>query len=274
MISEAEDFAAEVHELYALLKGRSPSTWGLRTQFQDWSIKDVILHLYSSDVLCAASLASESNYRALKADINERRCDGLSMIEESRERYPELAGDTLFKLWYVQANAVADALKLCDPVQRLAWSGPSMSARMMAIARQMETWAHSQEIYDCLGLHRPTSERLVNIVEIGVKTYRWTFKNRALDPPVPMPRVELTAPDGKIWRWNADGETTDRVVGLALEFCQVVTQVRNIADTRLHVYGYAANEWMKMAQCFAGPPSDPPEVGVRFCQVKENSENQ
>jgi hypothetical protein len=51
--------------------------------------------------------------------------------------------------------------------------------------------------------------------------------------------------------------------GRATEFCQVVTQCRNIADTSLKVSGDVARQWMAVAQCFAGPPQDPPAPGVR-----------
>ncbi len=44
---------------------------------------------------------------------------------------------------------------------------------------------------------------------------------------------------------------------------QVVTQTRNVADTRLEVTGPVATQWMSIAQCFAGMPVDPPEPGTR-----------
>jgi hypothetical protein len=49
-----------------------------------------------------------------------------------------------------------------------------------------------------------------------------------------------------------------------VEFCQVVAQTRNIEDTALRVSGEVAHEWMSLAQCFAGPPVDPPAPGSRF----------
>ncbi len=48
-----------------------------------------------------------------------------------------------------------------------------------------------------------------------------------------------------------------------MEFCQVVAQTRNVADTRLVVKGDTAQRWMQIAQCFAGPPNDPPAKGTR-----------
>jgi hypothetical protein len=53
------------------------------------------------------------------------------------------------------------------------------------------------------------------------------------------------------------------VRGDALEFCQVVTQTRNVADTALEVVGDVATRWMSIAQCFAGGPVDPPKPGER-----------
>ena len=53
----------------------------------------------------------------------------------------------------------------------------------------------------------------------------------------------------------------------AVEFAQVVTQTRNIADTSLEVNGEVAREWMSIAQCFAGRKVMPPEVGTRFCMM-------
>jgi hypothetical protein len=45
------------------------------------------------------------------------------------------------------------------------------------------------------------------------------------------------------------------VHGSAIDFCLVVTQRRHLADTALVVEGDAAQEWMALAQAFAGPPT-------------------
>ena len=126
----------------------------------------------------------------------------------------------------------------------------------------METWAHGWELYDLLERPRRHGERLRNIATIGVRTFGWTFANRELAVPAPTPYVELQAPDGSRWCWNEPRED-EAVIGDAVEFCQVVTQVRNIADTGLTVHGDVAARWMAIAQCFAGPPSEPPAAGTR-----------
>lgn len=133
---------------------------------------------------------------------------------------------------------------------------------MFASARQMETWAHGQEIYDLVRVERNHTDRIKNIAHRGVRTYRWTFENRGEPIPGSEPYVRLTSPSGAIWEWNAPSED-NRVEGKAVEFCQVVTQVRNVADTGLVVAGKPATRWMAIAQCVAGPPENPPAPGER-----------
>ena len=156
---------------------------------------------------------------------------------------------------------IAEQMATLDPKARLPWYGPQMSARSFATARMMEVWAHGQDIYDVLGKQRTPTSRLKHIAHIGVTTFGWTFVNRKLPVPAVVPHVALTGPDGSTWTWG-EPSSTDFVSGDAEEFCLVVTQRRNIADTALHCGGSAA-QWLPIAQCFAGPPADPPEPGVR-----------
>ncbi len=87
----------------------------------------------------------------------------------------------------------------------------------------------------------------------------WRFPN-------PRPQLVLTAPSGEIWTYGEDAGD-ERIEGAAEQFCQVVTQTRNIADTELVVTGPNAKHWMNIAQCFAGPPNDPPKPGLRKMRV-------
>lgn len=78
-----------------------------------------------------------------------------------------------------------------------------------------------------------------------------------------MPFVKLTAPSGEVWSFGEEN-ASNRIEGNASEFCQVVTQTRNIKDTVLTVIGPVAEDWMSKAQCFAGGRNDPPAPGTRF----------
>jgi len=263
MLQEITDFHAEGRELRSLLITLSEADWQRKTLFKDWTVNDVVLHLHCSDISAAASARDAAEYETLRAQIGERRKGGKSMIQESRERFPDLRGRALLARWWDQLEALCALLADKDPSARLAWAGPGMGVRMFTTARQMETWAHGQEVYDVMGKDRTFHDRLKNIAVIGVKTFGWTFTNRKLPVPTDVPYVRITGPAGEVWAWNDPASPTS-VEGDAVEFCQVVAQTRNIADTKLVVKGETAQRWMAIAQCFAGPPNDPPAKGTRF----------
>ncbi len=169
-------------------------------------------------------------------------------------------GEELFSTWRDYAHDMAGRWSGLDPKLRVKWAGPSMSVRSSMSARQMETWAHAQEIFDLAGVKRQDADRIRNVVMLGVNAYGWSFKVHGKEPPGPMPKLALTAPSGDVWTY---GEGEGNITGSAVEFCQVVTQTRNIADTSLQVEGEAARAWMANAQCFAGPPETPPAPGTR-----------
>lgn len=263
MLPQAVDFRAEVEALHDLLSTLSDADWDRETGFKRWTINDVIQHLHAGDQMAAASVESPEAFASLRAAVQARRDAGLTRVQETRERMGDLTGHRLRDRWRDTALMLADQLALLSVQTRLKWAGPDMSLRMFTTARQMETWAHGQAIYDLMGATREPTERLRHIAEIGVRTYGWTFANRHQTPPGPAPYVVLEAPGGDTWTWNEPSET-NRVEGPAEAFCQVVTQTRNIADTPLRVVGETARLWMSLAQCFAGPPETPPAPGTRF----------
>ena len=114
-----------------------------------------------------------------------------------------------------------------------------------------------------LSADREEHDRIRNIVVLGINTFGWTLKVRGEKSPEPMPFVSLVSPSGEVWIY---GESQQRnfTQGDAVEFAQVVTQTRNIADTSLTVVGHSASDWMSNAQCFAGGSNLTPEKGFRF----------
>ncbi|MEE9278326.1 MAG: maleylpyruvate isomerase family mycothiol-dependent enzyme, partial [Dehalococcoidia bacterium] len=120
-------------------------------------------------------------------------------------------------------------------------------------ARLMETWSHGLDIVDVVNAERPDTDRLRHVATLGIRTRAFSYVNRGLEPPHVPVYVELTAPSGAIWTFGEKG-APDRITGSASDFCRVVTQRRHLADTALVIVGEAAQEWMHVAQAFAGPP--------------------
>jgi uncharacterized protein (TIGR03084 family) len=258
-----DDFRTEGAELYTLLRDMDTGYWTQHSSFKNWTLWDVVAHLHLSDHMALTSVSSAVDFRALMQAMRastSMRGYATEWLRGNNEHPP--TGPELLERWHNLLGELCNRLASADPNERFEWAGPGMKARMFATARQMETWAHGWEVYDLMGVTRTHSDRIKNIATIGVRTYGWTFSNRKLPVPDDIPHVALTAPSGAIWTWN-DPDTEHYVTGDAVEFCQVVTQTRNIADTQLDVRGDNAIAWMNIAQCFAGPPEDPPAPGTR-----------
>jgi uncharacterized protein (TIGR03084 family) len=130
-----------------------------------------------------------------------------------------------------------------------------MSATSFLTARLMETWSHGLDVVDVVGVARPDTDRLRHVVFLGVRTRDFSYINRGQAPDPRPVRVGLTAPSGAMWAYG-EVDAHDRITGPARDFCRVVTQRRHVADTELVVTGSAAEEWMRLAQAFAGAPGE------------------
>ena len=258
-MQQAQDFQDESEAIYALLSPLSDEDYAKPTLFKGWTIDEVLRHLHVWNIAADLALSDAEAFRAFLGQMAEG-IRGGRLPDFEKVYLGGLSGTALRDAWITQVRGMTPRFATADPKARVPWVGPEMSVISSITARLMESWAHAQAIYDALGVDRVDADRIGNIVRLGVNTYGWTFKNRKEEPPGPMPRLRLTAPSGAIWEY---GDSDDLIEGSASEFCQVVTQCRNIGDTSLSVYGPVATRWMAIAQCFAGPPQDPPPAGAR-----------
>ena len=262
MMQQAQDFLDESEALCALLSPLDDDAFQSPTQFKGWTINNILRHLHVWNIAADISLTDETAFVSFMAQMATGiRGGNLPAFEASY--LDNLSGPALLELWAANFKDVAQHFSQIDPQFRVKWVGPGMSARSSITARLMETWAHGQAIYDVLGVERIDADRIGNIVRLGVNTYGFVWKNRRMEPPGPMPQLRLTAPSGAIWDYGEPSES-GVISGSAAEFCQVVTQCRNVADTSLQITGDVAQHWMAVAQCFAGPPQEPPARGTRF----------
>jgi uncharacterized protein (TIGR03084 family) len=262
MLQESLDLQAEADGLRDFLETLDEEDWARPTAFMGWTPWDVVAHLHYFDRLSLLALDDEAAFAQKRAELIRKLGEGLANREIAREELGALDAKTLLAQWHTTCREMARKLGESDPKRRLPWFGPDMGVRMFTTARFMETWAHAQEIYDLVGVPRRVDDRIKHVATIGVKTFAWSFVNRGLEPPGPPPHLRLVAPSGEIWEWNEPSER-ERIEGPALDFCQVVTQTRHVADTGLEVVGEVARRWMEIAQCFAGGPADPPKPGER-----------
>ena len=140
------------------LEDAPAEAWTEPTQFKGWTFDDVLGHLYFFDHAAEIAARSRDEIQALFRDIVQASATGVSLIDYSRRWLQGCAGTELLERWRSQYQRLAEIYAAFEPDQRLAWAGPDMSARSFMSARQMETWAHGQAIFDALG-HRPRRAR-------------------------------------------------------------------------------------------------------------------
>ena len=127
----------------------------------------------------------------------------------------------------------------------------------MATARLMETWAHSFDVFDALGLEKPQSDRVRHICHLGIRTFGYAHLVRGEAIPEVEVRVELTSPSGELWTWGPE-TAEQRVTGSAWDFALLATRRRHRNDVDLQAVGAAAEHWLDIAQTFAGSPGNDP----------------
>jgi uncharacterized protein (TIGR03084 family) len=253
MTIDTSDLRQECAELSSFLATLKPADWNRRTSFYDWTVADEVMHLHQVDGFGDVSLSAPEAFPDLVAWVRAGQANGIELSQRMREEWGALPPPALFAVWESGWSKLADVFDSVDPTRRLPWFGPDIGVQSFVSARQMEVWAHGQDIFDLFGITRENADRIRTICDLGVRTHGWSFARHELERPAP-PEVSLVAPSGAVWTWNAGAP--ERVIGSAEDFALVVTQRRHARDTALVCEGPGAEAWMRIAQCFAGEPRD------------------
>jgi uncharacterized protein (TIGR03084 family) len=253
------DLAAETAQLRILVTDLTEPGWRTPTPAVGWTIGDQISHLAFFD---DAAITSATDPERFGTELAVPAQAGDLSTDDIAARYRDRTGAELLDWFVGSRDRLIETFGALDPADRLPWFGPSMSAASSVTARIMETWAHGQDVADALGVTREPTGRLRHIAHIGVWALPFSFAVNGLTPPDKPVRVELTPPGaedsaspagGEAWTWGP-ADAIDRVSGPAVDFCLLVTQRRHRDDTAIQAHGQVADQWLGIAQAFAGPP--------------------
>lgn len=242
------DLDAETAALRDILDPLPDADWQLPTPAAGWTVADQVAHLAYFDDAAVSAATRPGEFAAIRADLA-----GGENPDTIAARFRHLRPAQLRDWFGRSRTGLLATFAGLDPSARVPWFGPPMSVASAVTARLMETWAHGQDVADTTGTPRRPTARLRHVAHIGVAALPYSYAAHGLAVPVEPVRVELTAPSGEIWAWGSDG-APNRVTGPALDFCLLVTRRRHRADTALLAAGPVANQWLSIAQSFAGPP--------------------
>jgi uncharacterized protein (TIGR03084 family) len=250
MFAICNDAAAEHAALDDLVATLPAEDWDRATPAQGWSVRDQISHLWFFDQRALMAMADPPQFEADKAVLLGADRGTDASVDVGRA----MSAHALLAAWREDRGRMLDVARSLDPAARVPWYGPAMGARSFITARLMETWAHGQDVADAVGVTRVPTARLKHVAHIGVRARPFSYAIRNMTMPDVDVHVRLVGPAGDEWTWN-DPASVDVVSGSALDFCLVVTQRRHVSDTGLVVTGGAAQEWIGIAQAFAGAPT-------------------
>ncbi len=248
------DLTAEGDQLRSAVAALDEPGWRTATPAEGWDVATTIAHLLWTDevAVLAAGALTEEGKQAWDAVVLDAIADPTGFVDTEALRIGKESPATLLSRWDAARPALTGALRAYPEGLKLPWFGPPMAPTSMATARYMETWAHALDVYDAIGARPEVTDRIRHVAHIGVRTRGFAFANNGLEAPAEEVRVELTAPSGATWTWGPE-DADQRVTGDAYEFCQLVTQRVHRDDTALVAVGADAEQWLRIAQAFAGP---------------------
>lgn len=243
------DLAAEGDRLDELVAGLSDDQWRTATPAEGWDVATTIAHLAWTDEVAVKAACDKE---AWDAEVMGAIMNPTGYVDEMALKGAEAAPADLLARWRAARPALATTLAEFPTGEKMMWFGPPMSPASMASARFMETWAHGLDVADALGVTLEPTDRIRHVAHIGVRTRNYSFKNNGLEAPAEEFRVELTAPSGEVWTYGPE-DAAQKVTGSADDFCRLVTQRVHRDDTDLVAVGADAEQWLTIAQAFAGP---------------------
>jgi uncharacterized protein (TIGR03084 family) len=247
-----DDVATESARLEALVVDLPEAGWRTPTPAPGWDVATQIAHLTWTDEAAYTAATDDEGWDALVLEV---MADPERAVDRAAQTAGIAAPGVLLARWRAARERLAATLRGYPEGLRIPWYGPPMSPTSMATARFMETWAHSRDVHQALGAEPEVTDRIRHVAHLGVRTRDYAFAVHRTPPPSEEFRVELTAPSGDLWSWGPQ-DASQTVTGSAYDFCLLVTQRINRADTSLVAVGRDANNWLNIAQAFAGPPGE------------------
>ncbi|MEP9363137.1 TIGR03084 family metal-binding protein [Nocardioides sp. CN2-186] len=246
------DLKAESDQLWNAVAGLDADGWATPTPAAGWTVATQVAHLLWTDEVAVVAATDKA---AWDAHVVAGMADPTGYVDEQAFEVARLAPQALLARWGKAREALPLALRSVPDGQKMPWFGPPMSPTSMATARFMETWAHSHDVYDALGIDVEPTDRIRHVAHLGVRTRNFAYSVHELPPPAEEFRIDLVAPSGDVWSWGPE-DAAQTVTGSAYDFCLLVTQRVHRDDTDLVATGEDAEQWLTIAQAFAGPAGE------------------
>jgi len=243
---------AEQHaQLSRLLEPLDATGWRRPTRCDGWDVADVVLHLAQTDELALASVedrfAEELQVLGGGLDGQGNVDDGAAAIV-ARER--GASDSELLQRWRSTATSLREAFAGADSHRRVRWVSGLLSVHTLATTRLAESWIHTGDVADALGVEQQPTEDLEHIARLAWRTLPYAFERdgRRLSGPV---AFDLRSPNGTRWHFVPDGEPLTVIEGSGAELCAVAARRTPPDETSLRGTGPDAEAVLALVRTYA-----------------------
>lgn len=249
------DLEAEGAQLESWVAPLQAEQWATPTPAEGWTIAHQIAHLAWTD---ETSVKAATDEEAFAVTVKAAMANPTGFVDEAADQLAALAPAKLLDFWRTSRDSLVSALRQVSEGTKIPWYGPPMSPTSMATARLMETWAHSHDVAETVGIETPRSDRAKHVAYLGVRTRDFAHHMRGEEAPTEEFRVELTAPSGDVWAWGPE-DASQRVTGDGWDFALLATRRLHPDDADVNAVGSEAAHWLTIVQAFAGMPGADPQ---------------
>ena len=211
-------------ELAELLAGLDGADWERPSACAGWSVADVVLHLAQTNEMAIGSARGDLASAMTRlteglapsgGDID----DGAALMVAHQRGAPV---NELHARWEQSGAELRAALLACEPGDRLTWVAGELAARTLGTTRLAETWIHTGDVAEGLGVELAPAERLRHIARLAWRTIPYAFQREGLEPPAPV-AFDLTGPGGTHWTFGEDDAPTT-ISGSGHDLCRVASR--------------------------------------------------
>lgn len=239
----------QVEELRSMVGPLDEDGLASASACEGWTVADVLLHLAQTNEVAVASVRGElATAAGLWGQARPGDVDAAAGEAVAAER--GASGSEVRARWDRSARDMVVAFDTVDPATRVRWVAGEMAARSLATTRIAETWIHTGDIAEGLGVRHEPTDRIRHIVYLVHRTIPYAFA-RAGREPAGRVRFEVTAPvSGDTWAFGeVDAATV--VTGPAVDLCRVAGQRVPATDTALAATGPDGTDVLALMRTFA-----------------------
>jgi uncharacterized protein (TIGR03084 family) len=240
-------------ELTGILDGLDDDAWRRPSRCDGWTVADVVLHLAQTNEMAIASV--DGRFAEYLADVGRQlgdaprtNVDDGAALMVAKERSRPLAD--LKARWRSTVNEFLGRLDHTDFRRRVTWVAGELSVRTLVTTRLAETWIHSGDVADGLGIQLQPDERLKHVARLAWRTLPYAFERggREISGPV---AFALSGPTGDAWDFLPEQTPLTTIRGSGVDLCLVAARRVDPKQTSLTGEGPDADAVLELVRTYA-----------------------